>query len=71
LRGEAKVVGLRDGHVLLHVRNQANDVEVILLGFFIDDTVAGEGPDHVVIGAFRQFSSNSGLLDLQSDPSRL
>jgi hypothetical protein len=62
LRRKAKVVGALDGHFLVHFGNQANDVEVVLLRFFIHDPVAREGPDNVVIRAFRQFSFHLGTL---------
>jgi len=62
LRRKAKVVSALDGHFLVHVGDQANDVEVVLLGFFIRDSVAREDPDNLVLRAFRQFSFHLGEL---------
>lgn len=50
------------GHFLDHFGDQANDVEIALLHFFFHDPVAREGPDNVVIRAFRQFSFHLGKL---------
>jgi hypothetical protein len=51
---EAEIVGALDGHFLFDIDDLANDVEIVLLGFFVHYAVARKGADNVVVGAFRK-----------------
>ena len=66
-QGESKVVrlGVRDG--LIGVDNLADNVEIVPLGFVVDDAVAREGPDDVVIDTGGLLAGDAGEFEHRRD----